>query len=549
MAEALKLLRRKSDPRPMFQGHPSIPALASENRLKVEHIMSRNVASIHPGSTVVSAAKIMSAENLSCLVVSDNEIPMGIITETDLLKKGVANGNNFSTMKVEQIMSSPVRSVPPDLSVLEAGNIMEAQNIRRLLVLDDGRSVGIITQTDIVRVLASYTLSKEVSEIMSSDVAVIPSSASVKEAAQLMAAEDISCVVAMNGNTVAGIFTERDFLKRIVALRRSPDRTRLKKVMSCPVVTVYSDCSVLSAWKMLERTGIRRLVIMDDDVLVGIITQTDILKAIKAGLQEEEEDYFRLLSESPHCVFTIDLNLHTAYVNSAFMKLFGAADADEFMGKPFLPERYWDNPRQRARIVSQLHKPGVQVKELALKTANGEKLTAVLFSALSRNSKGEIRGSHGVLYDITAKREQAPTPAPVCRQEDAGASQGGGDDVEGILVVDERGRPTSMNRRFAEIWDIPEEMAQEQDSEKLVKYIGSELEELPPFFARAQTTCLTNEESCHTLHLKNGKILNVHSLAMSREEPSAGRIWSFRDVTAPPCQRRHVAAGFCMGQN
>ena len=403
MAEALKLLRQKSAPRPMFQGHPNIPALASKNWLKVEHIMSRNVESICPGSTVVSAAKIMSGKTLSCLVVSDNGIPLGIITETDLLKKGVANGNNFSKMKVEQIMSSPVRSVPPDFSVMEAGSIMEAENIRRLLVLDDGRSVGIVTQTDMVRVLASYTLSMEVSEIMTSDVAVIASSASVKEAAQLMASENISCVVAMDKKSVVGIFTERDFLKRVVALKRPAARTRLKKVMSSPVVTVCSDCSVLSAWKLLERTGIRRLVVMDDETLVGLVTQTDILKAIKAGLQEEEESYFRLM------------------------------------------------------------------------TSTGD----------------------------------------------------------GILVVDDKGRVSNMNRRFAEIWDIPEELTEERDSEKLVKYIASRLEELPPFFARVQASCLTHEESCHTLHLKNGKILNVYSLRLARGEPSTGRIWSFRDVTGP----------------
>jgi PAS domain S-box-containing protein len=302
-----------------------------------------------------------------------------------MLKKGVADGNDFCKMKVEQIMSCPVRSVPPDLSIMEADSIMEAENIRRLLVLEDGRSVGIVTQTDMVRGLASYALSKEVSQIISRDVA--------------------SCLVAMEGNTVAGIFTERDLLKRIVALKRNPAHTRLKKVMSSPVVTVCSDCSVLSAWKLLERTGIRRLVVMDDETLIGVITQTDILKAIKTGLQEEEEDSFRLLSESRSCIYAVDLGLHTTYVNPAFMKLLGATDADEFIDKPFLPERFWDNPQERAQILGQLQKPGVQVRELSLQTAQGEKVSAVLFSALTRNTKGEISGSHGVLYDIAAKKE------------------------------------------------------------------------------------------------------------------------------------------------
>jgi CBS domain-containing protein len=372
------------------------------SRLNVSDIMSRDIASVCPGSSVVSAAKIMSSKTISCLIILDNGAPLGIVTETDILKKGVTNGNNLCKMRVEQIMSSPVRSVPPDLSVMDASRIMEAEHIRRLVILDGDLSIGIVTQTDMVRALASYTLSKEVSDVMTSDVAVVAASATVKEAAQLMASEDISCVVAMDHNSVVGIFTERDFLKRVVALKRSPARTRLKRVVSSPVVTVCSDCSVLSAWKLLERTAIRRLVVMDDERLVGMITQTDILKAIRAGLHEEEEGYLRRMKR----------------------------------------------------------------------------------------------------------------------------------DSDGILVIDDKGRVSNMNRRFAEIWDIPEELTREQDGAKLVKYIVSRLEETPPFFARVQTSCLTHEEGCHTLHLKNGKVLNVYSLRLARDEASAGRIWSFRDITS-----------------
>ena len=155
--------------------------------LEVGDIMSGDVAAVSPGSTVVSAAKIMSSNNISCLIVSKNGYLSGIVTETDMLKKAVADGHDFRKMKVEQIMSSPVRSAPRNLSVMEAGKIMEAENIRRLVVLEEERPVGIITQSDMVRVLASYTLSKEVSEIMSSDVALMASSENVREAAELMA--------------------------------------------------------------------------------------------------------------------------------------------------------------------------------------------------------------------------------------------------------------------------------------------------------------------------------------------------------------------------
>jgi len=373
--------------------------------------MSKNVATVDQGCSVISAAKTMSEKNVSCLVVSNKGHLSGIITETDMLKKAVAGENDFRKVKVEQIMSAPVRSISSDVSVMEAITIMQVENIRRLVVIEAGRPVGIITQTDMVRILASYAVSREVSEIMSSDVAVIANSASVKEAAKLMASQDISCLVAMDNNEVVGIFTERDLLKRVIAVKRNPVRTILKKVMSSPVVTISSDCSIISAWKLLERVGIRRLVVTDDETLCGVITQTDILKAIKDGLEEAEDNYYRLLSESSNCIFTIDLDLNTIYVNPAFMKLLEVTDPDELINKPFLPERLWDDPRERNKLLEKLKSASVQVIELTLKTAKGRRLFVIFFSIRNKNTKGEISGSQGVLYDVTAKKGLGVMPA------------------------------------------------------------------------------------------------------------------------------------------
>ena len=245
------------------------------NWLVVGDIMTEEVTTVCPGSSVVAAANIMSDKNISCIIVSDNGDLSGIITETDLLKKAVAEGNDFRRMTVKQIMSSPVRSIPRNLSILDAGQIMENENIRRLVVMDQERLVGIITQTDIVRVLTSYSMWKDVSELMTSDVAAIDSSVTVKEAAELMASRDISCLVATDNDDVVGIFTERDLLKRVIALKRNPAETILKKVMSSPAVGVPPNYSITSASKKIEKMRIRRLLVLDGKTLVGVLTQTD----------------------------------------------------------------------------------------------------------------------------------------------------------------------------------------------------------------------------------------------------------------------------------
>lgn len=369
--------------------------------------MSKDVATIGPAALLTSAAKTMSENNISCLVVMDGDQLSGIVTETDMLKKAVAWSDDFRKMTVAQIMSSPVRTVPGDLSVMEAGEVMESEGIRRLVVQEDGRAVGVITQSDMVRVLASYTLSEKVLQIMTSDVAVASDSATIKKAAELMASKDISCLVAVKDDHVVGIFTERDLLKRVVATERDPDQTTVQEVMSCPVVTIPSDYSISSASKLMEKTKIRRLVVMDDGKLCGVITQTDILRAIKGRLQREEQNYHRLLSESSHCIYTADMALNTTYVNPAFMKLLEIDDPNEVIGKPFLPERFWEDPHQRDRLLEQMDRASVEINELTLKTASGRRLYVTLFLTCRKDMKGQISGSQGVLYDVTAQKELA----------------------------------------------------------------------------------------------------------------------------------------------
>ena len=505
----------------------------SRNWLEVGDIMTEDIASVCPGASVVSAAKIMSDKNISCIIVSDNGDLSGIITETDLLKKGVAEGYDFRKMTVEHIMSTPVRSLPRNLSVLDASRIMEAENIRRLVIVEGERLVGILTQTDIVRALTSYSMWKNVEELMTSDVATISTSATVKEAADVMASRDISCLVAMANNAVAGIFTERDLLKRVIALKRNPSDTILKNVISSPVVGVPSNYSIPSASKMMEKMKIRRLLVMDDLNLMGVVTQTDILKAIKGRLQEEEENYFELLNKSRNCIYIVDLNNNTIYVNPALMKLLEITNQDELMNKPFLPERFWDNPKKRDHILDQLKKASVEVHDLILRSTKGNKLFVTLFSSRTKNIKGQTSGSQGVLYDVTAKKELAnlrEMEQKLRRSEDLlrGTLESTAD---GILVIDEKGCISHVNNPFVKIWNIPEEIYKQENDQKLFEHISCLLENSSVFLDKLRASCPDNQSGSDILHLKAGKILEVSSLPLIREGRFAGQVWSFHDIT------------------
>ncbi len=378
---------------------------SSRTWLEVADVMSRDVATVSPDALVVSVAKVMAEKKISCLVVMDHEDVAGILTETDVLRRVVRNGKDFYQTKLEQIMSSPVETVSSDLSVLNASEFMGEKRIKRLPVMEEGKLVGIVTQTDLVQALTSYGLWKDVSEVMSLNVAGIQSTASVAEAAKVMTSQEISCIVVLDGEEVAGVLTEKDLLGRVVALHKDPACVKIEHVMSSPVASIPSTCSIFCANRIMEEMNVRRLVVMKDKRLCGIVTQTDIFMAVRGKLQTEEERHLGSLEESKDNIYTADLDGLITYVNPAFMKLLEVSDPAELIGRPFLPERFWLDPEGGKQVLEEIKKGSIESRELALKTFKGRKIYITLFCGLTKNVHGEINGSQGVVYDITPKKE------------------------------------------------------------------------------------------------------------------------------------------------
>jgi len=336
--------------------------------LEVKDVMNKDVVTISSEQTVLSALRAMSEKSVSCIVVVDTGHVVGILTERDLLKRLAKGQNDFRKMKVSQVMSFPVESVTPNLSVFDCSSLMEEKNIKRLPILRDKQLIGILTQTDLTRALTSYVIWKDVAEIMSTNVAVVQTKATVAEAAERMNTRNISCIIAMEANQVKGIVTERDLLKRIIAHQKDPGSVKVEQVMSSPAVTIPSSFSVFSAQKLMEKMNIHRLVVIDEGRLTGIITQTDTFRALKKKLQEDEEKNLRLLALSKGNIYTLDLEGRVTYVNPAFAKLFEVDDPAELIGQPFLPERFWIDPAERNKYLSELEKRDVEIETLPLKS-------------------------------------------------------------------------------------------------------------------------------------------------------------------------------------
>lgn len=380
----------------------------SQPFVDVRCVMSRDVATTSPDETVASAARIMTERNISCIIVLENESVVGILTEKDLLKNVAAHQGEQAKTEVGQIMSRPVEGIDPDLSIFDACIIIKAKGFKHLPVLENGRLVGIVTQTDLTKALTSYSVHKSIAEIMSPDVATVQCKATVLEAAKMMSSRNISCIVVLQGSEVTGILTQRDLIKQIVATQREPAKIRVEQVMSSPIISTPSVNSIFSVSKIMERMRLRRLAVMDDGCLCGIVTQTNVFDAAKEEMQEKEKQNLQLLERSEYGIYTAGLDGKTTYVNPALMKMLEVQHSEELVDQPFLPELFWDNPGERATFIHEMKEAGyIKGDELTLRNSEGERVYVSLVSTLTRDSSGQVNGSQGILCDITERKRAA----------------------------------------------------------------------------------------------------------------------------------------------
>lgn len=104
--------------------------------------------------------------------------------------------------------------------------------------------------------------------------------------------------------------------------------------------------------------------------------------------------------------------------------------------------------------------------------------------------------------------------------------------ADGILVVGADGRVIHANGRFAQMWCVPESLLRGGDDEKLLEYVLSQLREPEEFLARVRALYQSDEEGLETIHFLDGRVFERFTRPLMRDGRVAGRVWSFRDITA-----------------
>ena len=125
---------------------------------QVRDIMQKNVITIEHDKSALDAAKLISEKDISFLVIKKNGNPIGVVSERDFVRKIAAINKKASDVPLSEIMSFKFRWVKPSTDIEDAVQKMINNNIRRLIVLDGEKLVGVITQTDLATFLRSKLL-------------------------------------------------------------------------------------------------------------------------------------------------------------------------------------------------------------------------------------------------------------------------------------------------------------------------------------------------------------------------------------------------------
>ena len=241
-------------------------------------LMSHNVVTITPEASLDDAARIMGEKHIGSLIVMKYKTPVGIVTERDLLSKVLALGLFLKDEKVEDVMSYPLAGVSVAAKIKEVAKLMISKK-GRLAVFDAGTLVGIITASDLIKSLPDVPETEvKVDDFMTKEVVTADEETSVINIAKIMGKQRIGSVIITREGEPFGIFTERDLLTNFLAKGKALF-TEVGPECSQPLTVIPAGTSVHRAAATMALKHIRRLPVVKDEKLVGIITARDLVEA------------------------------------------------------------------------------------------------------------------------------------------------------------------------------------------------------------------------------------------------------------------------------
>ena len=262
--------------------------------MQIKNLMSEDLITVDKDQNLSDALKLLRKHNVSRLPVTNNKELVGIISERDIANKlGSSKYESMpaSRLHISSVMVKDVLTVPQTMQLEEVAKLMLDNGIGSVPVMDDGKMVGIVSKADFVTLATGIAFDKiTVKEIMTKDVVHVSPAERLVHARRLMLEAHVGRLPVIDEDKLVGMITSKDLMRAFIDFRKKvPEKyqkSQIKEVlvediMSTNPIFVSKDMSITEVSEIMIETGFNGLPVVEGTEVMGIITQTDILRLIE----------------------------------------------------------------------------------------------------------------------------------------------------------------------------------------------------------------------------------------------------------------------------
>ena len=262
--------------------------------MQIKNLMSEDVITVDKDQNLSDALKLLRKNNVSRLPVVNNKELVGIVSERDIAAKlGSSKYESMpaSRLHISSVMVKDVCTVPETMQLGDVAKLMLEKGIGSVPVMCEDKMVGIVSKADFVTLAVGIAFDKvTVKEIMTKDLVVVSPTDRLIHARRQMMEAHVGRVPVLDDEELVGVITSKDLMRAFIDFRKNvPEKyqkSQIKEVLveyimsTNPTVTT-KDTTISEVAKIMMETGYNGLPVVEGGKVVGIITQTDILRLIE----------------------------------------------------------------------------------------------------------------------------------------------------------------------------------------------------------------------------------------------------------------------------
>ncbi|MBW2203899.1 MAG: PAS domain S-box protein, partial [Deltaproteobacteria bacterium] len=243
--------------------------------------------------------------------------------------------------------------------------------------------------------------------------------------------------------------------------------------------------------------------------------------------RESEEKYRSLVETMSEGLVLYDENNLSTYANDSFCQMLGYSK-DEIMGRPAIDFLDDDNRKTLEEQIPKRRDGKREPYELDWTRKDGQKISTIVSPSPIFDVEARYAGAFAVVTDISEhkdiQKKLGESVSLLSATLDATA--------DGILVVDREGKIVSFNKRFVEMWRIPDAILETRESDQALAFVLDQLRNPESFLKKVKALySRPDETSFDVLDFKDGRVFERYSRPQQIAGKSVGRVWSFRNMT------------------